>query len=209
MADKKNLGFNLQEIAKTFQLKLKKDCEALKEWIANKAEFNDFEQKILNDTLAFIQSYNEQMNEEELKIRMIAPIFYVAKVDEEDKLMVFYERALGGNVEGHELAVITDCMVATPVFNAPDVPYFLLQEFKKKKGDKKDPEAQMLVAMLIAQVLNANEKPIYGGYLIGTSWKFATLTGKNYCVSPLFEATKKDDLYQIAAIIRYLRNLAE
>ena len=62
--------------------------------------------------------------------------------------------------------------------NSPKSPYFFLQAFKKAKGEKNDPEGQMLQAMLIAQEKNNNQKPVYDGFLIGPNWRFATLHGK-------------------------------
>jgi hypothetical protein len=114
---------------------------------------------------------------------------------------------LSAEVNGHRLSVITDCMVATPLKSQPTKPYFFLQEFKKAKGEKKDPEAQMLTAMLIAQHQNEDNQPIYGGYMIGTGWHFATLIEKDYCVSEKFETTKKEDLRQVIFILRKLKDL--
>jgi hypothetical protein len=105
------------------------------------------------------------------------------------------------------LSVICDCLVATPLVKAPDMPYFFLQEFKKSKGEKKDPEAQMLIAMLIAQAKNNDEKPIYGGYLIGTGWHFTTLIGKDYCVSKKYEASTKEHLLGIICALKNLKQL--
>ena len=65
----------------------------------------------------------------------------------------------------------------------------------------------MLVAMLIAQQKNQDNKTIYGGYLVGTSWKFTTLSQNEYCVSRIFEATNKNDLMQIVFILRKLKEI--
>ncbi len=92
-------------------------------------------------------------------------------------------------------------------FNAPQQPYFFLQEFKKGKGEKSDPEAQMLMAMLIAQHKNNGNKPIYGGYLVGRNWYFTTLIGTNYCISRQFDATIQSELFQIAYILRHLKTM--
>ena len=78
-------------------------------------------------------------------------------------------------------------------------------KFKKAKGEKKDPEAQMLIAMLIAQQKNNDNKPIFGGYLLGTGWHFTTLVGKDYCISRRFEATEKHNLLKIVYILRRLK----
>jgi hypothetical protein len=42
-----------------------------------------------------------------------------------------------------------------------------LARIQKKGGEKKDPEAHMLTAMLIALELNKDNKTLYGSYLIG------------------------------------------
>jgi len=52
-------------------------------------------------------------------------------------------------------------------FTTPETPYFFMQEFKKSKGDKQDPEGQMLAARIAAQHLNQNGKTLYGSYVIG------------------------------------------
>jgi hypothetical protein len=98
-------------------------------------------------------------------------------------------------------------MVATPFgINTPKTPYFFLQEFKKaRKPD--DPEGQMLLAMIAAQHLNKNGKPIYGCWLQGKYWVFTTLHEKNYCVSKSFDATNVKDLYQIIYILRNLKQI--
>jgi hypothetical protein len=45
-----------------------------------------------------------------------------------NKIKVFYKRPLSATVNDYQLAVITDCLVATPLpFNTPDTPYFFLQ----------------------------------------------------------------------------------
>ncbi len=136
---------------------------------------------------------------------MVGLIFYVANIEIPRKVMVFYERPLSGVVNDIPLSVICDCIVALPVINTPQNPYFFLQEFKKSKGEKKDPEAQMLVAMLLAQEKNNDGKPIYGAYLIGTGWHFATLIGNDYCISPRIEVTVKDCLLQVIYTLKKLK----
>ena len=212
MTEKKNFDFDLAAIFEQFNLVDNDNCVHLQLWMSAHYELNVVEQTILDDLYLDVFSSGKQMNEEELKTRMIGLLFYAAKIDVPRKIRVFYERPLASLVENIPLSVICDCMVATPVVNTPKKPYFFLQEFKKKKGDNRatnrfDPEAQMLVAMLIAQAQNHDNQPVYGGYVIGTSWQFTTLIGKDYCVSSVYEATKKDDLLQIVFILRKLKEL--
>lgn len=205
--EKIKLEHNLVELMTTFNIVDAQYCEHLNEWIAAQYELDHVEQKILEDLYEDIKVSGEYMNEEELKARMIGLIFYASKIDVPNKIRVFYERPLSATVENHHLNVIADCMVATSLKSSPRVPYFFLQEFKKAKGEKKDPEAQMLSAMLIAQHKNNDQKPLYGAYMIGTSFHFATLIDKNYCISEKFDAVKKEELFKIVFILRNLKNL--
>jgi hypothetical protein len=65
----------------------------------------------------------------------------------------------------------------------------------------------MLTAMLIAQSLNDDDKTLFGGYLIGHNWHFATLTGKTYSTSRQYDATDCADLWQIVYALRTLKDL--
>lgn len=201
------LEHDLVELMTTFNIADATSCEHLNDWLSANYELDSVEQKVLADLYADIEISGEYMNEDELKTRMVGLIFYIAKVDSPNQIRVFYERALSTTIENYHLSVITDCMVATPFKSSPKMPYFFLQEFKKARGEKKDPEAQMLSAMLIAQEKNGDGKPIYGAYMIGTGFHFTTLIGKNYCVSKKYDASYKDHLLQIIFILRKLREL--
>ena len=99
-------------------------------------------------------------------------------------------------------------MVATPLGkNTPREPYFFLQEFKKGKGDKYDPEAQMLAAMIIAEELNEDKHPIYGAFIVGKNWIFTVLNKNEYCRSRQFDASDENTLIQIIFILRNLKGL--
>ena len=135
-------------------------------------------------------------------------MFQIANIDEENKVRVFYERSLSAEIDEYQLSVICDCMVASStIFKTPTHPYFFLQEFKKAKGEKRDPEAQMLVAMLAAQKANNDRQTIYGGFLIGSIWRLATLVNNSYCTSRQLSATNKEDLKQIVSTLRHLKAL--
>lgn len=196
------------QIAKAFRLKVDTDCNHLADWLNETYTLTPFEQTLFESVYEEAQEDVGYWNEEELKIKFISFLFKIADIAQKQKIKVFYERGLSATVNGYNLAVIADCLVAAPLpFNTPDVPYFFLQEFKKKRGEKRDPEAQMLTAMLIAQELNQDHKPIYGGYLFGSVWNFATLHGTNYCTSREYHATQRDDMMQIIFIMRRLKEL--
>jgi hypothetical protein len=208
MEELKKLDYDLDQLADAFDIQRVKECDSLKNWVAAQYELSATETEIIDDLHENTVESGDYWNEEELKIEFVGIVFLAAKIKVKDKIKVYYERAISADIDGYRLAVIADCLVASPKkFSSPQNPYFFLQEFKKGKGEKNDPEAQMLTAMLIAQHKNQDDKPVYGGYLIGRSWVFTTLTGKNYCTSRIFDASQKNDLLHIVSILRHLKNI--
>lgn len=208
MAGLRKIPFDLSVIAEIFKLERSGHCQDLEQWLSASYELNVIENQLLNDVHAEMMQSANYLNEEEIKIRLIAPLFQIAHIDEGDKLRVFFERSLNVTINDLQISVICDCMVASStIFKTPTHPYFFLQEFKKAKGEKRDPEAQMLLAMLAAQNANNDKKAIYGGYLIGSVWTFATLVNNEYCTSRQYFASNKDDLRQIAFALKHLKSL--
>jgi hypothetical protein len=207
MSALKKLPFDLVEIAKAFNIKRNKQCQYLNNWISAKYTFNDSEEASLKKIYDRLMLAGNYWNEEELRIRVVNPLFDVADIEIPDDICLFYERPLSTVIHKYQLSVISDCLVASSIFNTPVHPYFFLQELKKAKGEKKDPEAQMLVAMLIAQHLNQDNKPIYGSYLIGTNWWFSTLVDNQYCLSRQFSLSQQPDFQQVACILRKLKEV--
>lgn len=184
------------------------ECLVLEKWLTATGELTLLQETLLTDIHRRSIDYINGWNEEELKMKLISLLFYIADIEERGKIATFFERPLKATIKNYKISVVCDCLVATPKgLTTPKYPYFFLQEFKKEKGDSQDPEAQMLAAMLIAQQLNNDEKTIYGSWLVGSNWKFTTLTDKQYCTSPWFDATNKTDLLRIVFIIRQLKNI--
>ncbi len=206
--DIKNFGYDLSLIIKTFGIEVKESNNMLESWLESQFDLDAFEQKYFDDLYSDAREDGGYWNEEELKINFVGAAFRLARINTKNRIKVFYERPLSGVVKGHSLSVVADCLVATPLpFNTPDHPYFFLQEFKKRKGDKNDPEAQMIVAMLIAQEMNQDGKPIFGGYLIGQNWNFAIFDNNTYCQSRQFDSTRREDLLHIIFMLRKLKEL--
>lgn len=202
------IGFDLSQIAEVFNIVRDGTCTHLKEWLNASYTLSEEENHIIDRVYEQIADSGDYWNEEELKIKAVGLLFFLADVSVKNRIEVFYERPLAAVVNGYQLSVITDCMIATQTaFNIPKHPYFFLQEFKKGKGEKRDPEAQMLTAMLIAQELNKDDKVVYGGYLVGSNWRFTTLIGNAYCISQQYNAADKNDLLQIIFILRKLKEL--
>jgi hypothetical protein len=146
--------------------------------------------------------------EEELKMNLLSPILFLSDINEPKKIGVFFERPITAELEQGKISVITDCMISS-IFGitAPKTPYFFMQEFKKSKGDKQDPEGQMLAAMLAGQHLNNNGKVMYGSFVVGAFWYFTVLEGKNYARSDAFQLTKPVELRQVILTLRKLKQI--
>ena len=208
MDKNKKIGYDIALLIEAFEIEVVEESTLLNEWLATKDGLNDYEMWAFERLYARTRVDGGYWNEEELKIKFVGQTFDLADIDMKDRLKVFYERPIAANVNNYSLAVITDCMIATPLpFNKPRKPYFFFQEFKKKRGDKNDPEGQMLTAMLIAQELNKDNAPLYGGFLFGPYWQFAILNQKTYCNSRTFDATQREDLFEIIFILRKLKTL--
>ncbi|MBO0935783.1 hypothetical protein J2I47_04405 [Fibrella sp. HMF5335] len=205
---KEQLGFDSVALAKAFAIQrfeANEPGELMTRWLQAQYELTAEETKLLHDLHAKAQVEGDYWNEEELKINLIGFLFYLSRIEEPKRIKVFYERRMSAKINGYSLAVICDCMVATPLFNAPGYPYFFLQEYKKSRGDKVDPEAQVLTAMLIAQAQNDDTKPVYGSYVLGTNLYFTVLHGQQYYHSRKYDLLRLEDLTQFVFSIRKLK----
>lgn len=209
-AAKNQLGFDSVALARAFAIQrfeANEPAPVITNWLQASYALTPEEVKILHDLHAKAQVEGDYWNEEELKINLIGFLFYLAQIEEPKRIKVFYERKMSAKVNGYSLSVISDCMVATPLFNAPGQPYFFLQEYKKSRGDKVDPEAQVLTAMLIAQTQNGDGKPVYGSYVLGTNLYFTVLQGQQYYHSRKYDLLRLDDLQQFVFSMRKLREI--
>ncbi len=205
---KKLVSTDISFLAETFGINRQSQCDHLDNWLHVSGILAPEDQHLLDRVFEKFKEDINYWNEEELKIQLISFLFLIADVDIKNQVKVFFERPLSGIVDGHNLSVVADCLVATPAkFSKPKKPYFFMQEYKKGRGDAKDPECQMLLAMMIAREANADNKPLYGSYLFGSHWRFTTLVGNDYCVSEEFNADQQEDLLHIVFILRKLKEL--
>jgi hypothetical protein len=123
MEDVKKISYDVDEILGTFDLVIKEECTILDNWLKARYDFTPFEQKIVDDIALEMANIGDYFNEEELKIRFIGQLFYLAAIEIPKKVRVFYERPLSATVENYHLSVICDCLVATPRgYNTPQNP---------------------------------------------------------------------------------------
>ena len=200
---------NVANVQDAVQLNIVLDCAKLRAWQAAEGTIQPAYATVLAYARKKLRENYRTWNEEELKMHFISPILSVANTNIPNVCKTFFERPLHGIINNYEMDVITDCMVALPKLSGdPDKPYFFLQEFKQsQRFGRTDPEGQMLAAMLLAQQSNADDKYLYGCFVIEKNWHFTTLKGLDYCVSPQFDATKKEDLIKIVYMLCQLKEL--
>jgi hypothetical protein len=148
-------------------------------------------------------------SEEDLKMKLISSVLELGYLDEGNGIVTFFDKTIEATVEGTKLKVKTDFMMAKGLLDVFTTPYFHFQEYKPQKNPTGDSMAQLIEAFLIAQAKNKNNQAIYGLDIVGENWKFVIMEGKEYCVSPTFIATDKEDLLKIIAMFRKFRWILE
>ena len=144
-------------------------------------------------------------NEETLKMKFIAFILDLVRYDS-DEIEGTFDAELKGVVQGTKLSVISDYALSRVTFDLIEQPYFYFHEYKPRKKAK-DPIAQLLLAMLIAQAKNVKQRPLYGCAVIGENWYFIVLEGKEYSVSNAYVSTNMDDLQSILLVLRKFKSM--
>ncbi len=148
----------------------------------------------------------EDWNEVELENKFISPLIVLSGIDNR-KFSYFLERDLSAQVDQVLLSGIVDGMIASG-FRSPKKPFFCLHEYKRESDPNGDPKGQVLAAMLAAQTLNADGKPIFGCYVQGISWRFIVLDGLNYTFSGRL-AADTDDIFDIFRLFKALHHEIE
>ena len=120
-----------------------------------------------------------------------------------------FDKTISATVDGIHLVVKSDFMLAKGLLDVFETPYFHFQEYKPYKNPTGDSMAQLLEAFLIAQEMNKNGKPIYGVDIIGKSWQFVIMEGREYCISETYDSVNKIDLLAIISILRKFRHILE
>jgi hypothetical protein len=164
---------------------------------------SEYEKHFLKDLSDnFVNFGGDDWNEVELENKIISPIIVLSGMDNK-QFAYFLERELATTIDDYELSGKVDGMVATG-FRSPKKPYFCMNEYKRGTDPNGDPKGQALIAMLVAQALNENKSPIFGSYIIGRSWCFMALVGKEYAISEDFSCVNNEivDIYRIMKSLR-------
>ncbi len=182
---------------------------SLHSWLQAPTEkIDEYAEKTLQKLEKNLSKYIDSWFEEDLKMKFLSFIFFLSEITEDQKIDTFFEKIIKTDVKNVQISVVVDCMISSVLgLAAPKKPYFFMQEFKKSKGDSQDAEGQMLAAMIAAQYINNNEKPLYGAYVIGDRWYFTILEGSNYAKTQALSLTKPTELRQIILTLRELKKI--
>ena len=149
-----------------------------------------------------------------MKLHFITPILNIIKIGRSNVYKLFAQRNISAQVTNKKgvtdkLGGRVETMVAMGIQN-PRHPYFFVHEYKPlNKSTPADPLGQLLAAMIVAQVTNADAQPIYGLYVMGAAWRFVVLDGKTFGDSKPYEATEPDDLKLIVQALFWIKNYIE
>lgn len=198
--------WKLPALEKRFALKRVKNSTLLNDWLDGSYTISNFEELVVTRLRETLDNSVFHWNEIELAMNFIGPLLWLVNFATEDSNL-FDERELRGNVEGEEMYGLPDGMIATG-FREPEKPYFCLTEFKKETDPNGDPIGQCLSAMLTAQAVNQDGKPIYGIYIIGQNWSFIVLKGKEYAVSGAYSAITSE-IFDIFRRLCYLKGIIQ
>lgn len=195
--------WNLDSIDETFGTVQADTLPLLEELLAFEYECDDYETRFLSQlSKNYFTLGGDDWNEVELENKFISPLIVFSGIDNK-KFAYFLERELSATIGEYNLNGKVDGMIATG-FRNPKKPFFCLNEYKRGTDPNGDPKGQALIAMLVAQSLNDNQKPIFGCYIIGRSWCFMVLVEKEYAISKDFSCVD-DEVFDIYRILKGLR----
>lgn len=181
----------------------------LQEWTQAETVLSESETVLFSDIYEEARQNIAGWQEEDLKMKFISYVLLLAHLRHGKGYNTYFEKTVSATVENIFLKTKTDFMVAKGVLDIPQVPYFHFQEYKPQINPTGEPMAQLIEAFLIAQVQNANNKPLYGCEIIGGTWRFIIMEAKNYYVSKRYDCTEREDLLQIIAILRKFKEILE
>lgn len=164
--------------------------------------------KIHEEFFEYIDIYNE----DELKMFVIANILNIVNF-RSPKYRAFTQRGMEfttKTTQNEDIFVkgVVELVVAVGK-QTPQKPFFFLQEFKQSLKRNNDPLGQLLMAMLAAQINNLNQKTVYGCYVLGSSWIFVALEGKQYAETIAYDVKDIDSFMQIIRILKQQKMFIE
>jgi hypothetical protein len=119
----KGISHNLDLLLSTFNIELVNESSFLTEWLTVKSNLSDSDAIIVEKLYNQAKLEANHWNEEELKMRLVSVLFLLSDIDVPKKVKVFYERPMKGIIDNVEVAIVADCLVASPLaINTPQKP---------------------------------------------------------------------------------------
>jgi hypothetical protein len=203
-----------EEVELTFGTERVKNMPTLQDWLAADEPADEFETRILNFYHSELVRKVDAWNEDELKFFFIAHVITLVNFSKPKVYSSFSQRTLAVKRKdlqqnSVDLRGRVEFFVATGE-QIPRQPFFFVHEYKPlNKTTPSDPLGQLLIAMLATQTLNANDRPLYGTYIIGKDWHFVVLEGNEYAVSQSYDAIREVELFKIFSILKRCKRYIE
>lgn len=199
-------SFTFDVVEEMFDIQEVKHLPLLSEWLSATEITNEKTKSILSYFQEYLADKAHIWNEDELKMFFIGPIISLANIRNES-FQSFTQRSLYMKFGEEEIGGRVDFIVAKGR-RLPKVPYLCIHEYKQETDKEGDPLGQLLIAMVTAQILNNNENPILGAYIVGRNWFFVVLENKKYIKSREFDASS-EDIFQIFAILQKSKEIMQ
>ncbi|MEM7127210.1 MAG: hypothetical protein AAF702_12835 [Chloroflexota bacterium] len=197
--------WTIEEVENEFGIGPRKTSKRFDEWMNVKTPPSSFEAEWLESIRADVELYSYTWNEQELIASCIAPVLRLVNF-QQDVYRAFLERELSVPYKDETLSGEVDYMVAQGR-HSPQRPFFFLHEYKREL-EQKDPRGQLLIAMIAAQLLNQDQSPLYGVYVVGSIWRFILLEEKAYIVHRGLNAAS-DEIVHIFGVLQNTKTIIE
>ncbi|MDW8334208.1 MAG: hypothetical protein RMM53_08345 [Bacteroidia bacterium] len=186
-------------LERTFGLRPEQTLPKFQDWISARHPIGEVHRATIERLRETLFRFRNLWNEDELKIKFIAPLLYLVQFDGKE-YHSFAGRVLSAVVDGVRLTGKPDFMVATGA-GEPEKPYFFLHEYKQLRVGSPDPLGQVLAAMFVAQTLNNDRQPVYGCYTVADIWRFVLLNENCYSVSQGYDVSDKTEIEIVWSIL--------
>ena len=162
----------------------------------------------IEELRVLLEKYVDSWNEDEYKFMFISRFIGLANYVSPN-YKVFTQRPLSVKYDNDTKTTegLVEFMLAKGI-QIPRKPHFFLHEYKPGKRRDNDPLGQLLIAMVAAQKLNQNDRPIYGIYVNGRNWFIVILDDKVYSVTNPYVATDLA-IFDLFAVLLHFKDLME
>ena len=198
------------EVEQVFDLQFVDTLPIMTQWATFKPQTEGINERLLQ-LCQLLNKEVDNWNEEELKVKFIIPLLDLLLFDCPPFYKSFLDRHLSTEVGQVKLSGRVDWLLATGK-KRPNTPFFMLHEYKPKRGAKNDPVGQLLIEMVAAQAINTKNTldiPVYGALIDGNDWQFYVLQHKNYTRTREFDATIIEQLYEIVSRLQLIKQQAD